>query len=216
MSDLPPRLMQLVYDEIHSACQGVVDRLETLGRDMPPTSEELRRSVTTTINELTSATKRVVDTLAHAEQVIGRRMSEELTKGIHRTIYDFRVAAQQYSATDLPEAVAKELEPQLTKAAEDGREALRAAKEELSSVRKDVSFQSRGNMILVLIIAIIVFISGLGMGHLVYAGPDIGTADKATVLRDGLYLEELWPLLAPESRRQLIKIHDSGGTPTNR
>jgi hypothetical protein len=205
--------MQLVYDEIHNACKGVVDRLETLGRDMPPTSEELRRSVTTTINELTAATKRVVDTLAHAEQVIGRRMAEQLTKGIQRAIYDFRVAAQQYSATDLPEAVAKELGPQLTKAAEDGREALRTAKEELSCVRKDVSFQSKGNMILILIITIIAFVSGLGMGHLVYAGPDIGTADKATVLSDGLYLEELWPLLAPESRRQLIKIHDSGGTP---
>jgi len=216
MSDLPPRLMQLVYDEIHSACQGVVDRLEALGRDMPPTSEELRRSVTTTINELAAATKRVMDTLAHAEQVIGRRMAEELTKGIQRAIYDFRVAAQQYSATDLPEAVAKELGPQLTKAAEDGRKALIAAKEELSCVRKDVSFQSKGNMILILIITIIAFVGGVGMGHLVYAGPDIGIADKATVLRDGLYLEELWPLLAPESRRQLIKIHDSGGTPTNR
>ena len=208
--------MQLIYEEINGSLGGVVDRLENLSRELPPAGEQFRNDLAAATAELTSATQHAAYYFAHIEKNLGRSIAEEFARGAKSAAYNFKLEASNYTSTGLPQEVAKVLAPQLVKASADGLEALKEAKTELADVREDVSFHSKANMVLIMVLTIFTLLAGIGLGWLMFAPHDFGKADRVAVYRDGLFLEDIWPLLAPNARKELVRIHDAAVLPSTK
>lgn len=209
MSDLPARLQQLFWEEISEDLKNSVDRLETFASTLPPAADDFRREVTIAAEDLRAYARKLVELIAAAEAQVGKKINADMAVATRNAINDFQVAAQRFIQGSIGASAAAELRPLLNDAYSAGREALEAAKREMSEARDALSIRAKGTLVLVLVVSL--FASGFTffIAWNIFAMPGIGVPDKAAVVRDGLFLEEVWPHLTPESRRELIKIHDT-------